>query len=188
MKIRNVGALNSLNNAAHSRSLIDSIMMPEVISALRDWAKVGAGGVLVGTAALCFHVRPRMTQELEFLFLAEIDVPSILPGFDRIRPALFRHREAGVEVKIVTPATIEITIDVAQAVVRTATVSDGVRVASENGLVALKLFRLSRQDEADVIALLKTVRVDLLGFKLPPEGMAAFQTLVGIAATDPHPP
>jgi hypothetical protein len=66
--------------------------------------------------------------------------------------------------------------------------SDGVRVASESGLVVIKLFRLSRQDEADIVALIKTDRVDVSGFPLPAEKMAAFRMLVEAAATDTHPP
>ncbi|MGC2415660.1 MAG: hypothetical protein WA459_23550 [Stellaceae bacterium] len=67
-------------------------------------------------------------------------------------------------------------------------VSDGVSVASETGLVALKLFPRSRQDEADIVALIKTGRVDLSGFPLTAEIMPAFRELVDAAATDPHPP
>lgn len=79
-------------------------------------------------------------------------------------------------------------IEIAEEMALTAIVSDGVQVASEAGLVALKVFRRSRQDEADIIALIKTGRVDLSGFPLPPEIMSAFRELVEAAAMDPHPP
>jgi hypothetical protein len=35
MILRNVAKMNFINDAAHSRSLIESIMMPEVIAAAR---------------------------------------------------------------------------------------------------------------------------------------------------------
>jgi len=54
--------------------------------------------------------------------------------------------------------------------------------------VALRLLRRSRQDEADIVALIKTERVDLTDFPLPAEKMSAFRKLVEAAATDPHPP
>jgi hypothetical protein len=106
----------------------------------------------------------------------------------RISPMLLRHDGTGVEVNVVTQAAIHVPLEVAEEVARTAIMSDGVRVASESGLVALKLFRLSRQDEAEIVALVKTGRVDLAGFRLPPEQMSTFQGLVEVAATDPHPP
>ena len=57
----------SLNSSARTfEASIASIMLPEVISALGDRAKAERGGALIGTAGL---VRPRMYQELEFLFL-----------------------------------------------------------------------------------------------------------------------
>ena len=136
-------------------------MMPEVISALTDWSTAGAGGVLIGTAALSFHVRPRMAQELEFLVLDDAAIPGAVLGFDRIGPMLLRHCATGVEVNVVTPVAISVPIEVAEEVARAAIVSDGVQVASESAIVMLKLFRQSRQDEADIIALIKTGRVDL---------------------------
>lgn len=48
--------------------------------------------------------------------------------------------------------------------------------------------RRIRQDEADIVALIKTGRVDLSGFPLPAEIMSAFRELVEAAATDLHPP
>jgi len=186
--IRNVGAMNSINDAAHSRSLIESTMLPEIILALQDWTTIGSGGVLVGTAALSFHVRPRMTQELQFLCLGNAAVPDEVSDFTRVSPLLFRHARTSVEVHVVTTAVIEVPIEIAEEVVRTAITSDGVCVASESGLVALKLFRNSHQDEADIMALVKTGRVDLSNFSLPLEKMSAFRELVEVAKTDPHPP
>jgi len=188
MEFRNVGAMNRINDAAHSRSLTDSIMMPQVISAVRDWTKADAGGVLIGGAALSFHVRPRMTQDLNFLVIDEAEMPRQAPGFTHIGPILFRHRETGVEVHVATSTAIGVPSQVAEEVAQTAMLSDGVRVASESGLVAMKLFRRSRQDEADIVALIKTGRVDLTRFPLTPDKMSAFRELVEVATTDPHPP
>lgn len=101
---------------------------------------------------------------------------------------LFRHDRTGVDVNAVTPAAIQVPLEVAEEVARTAIMNDSVRVASESGLVALKLFRQSRQDEADIVALVKTGRADLSSFRLAPEKMSAFRDLVEVAATDPHPP
>lgn len=188
MEIRNVGVMNHINDATHSRSLTESIMLPQVILALGDWRRAGVGGVLIDTAALSFHVRPRMAQELEFLFVDDAAIRDVVSGFDRVSPTLLRHRRTCVEVNVATPAALRVPTEIAEEVARTAILSDDVLVTSESGLVALKLLRRSRQDEADIVALIKTGRVDLSGFPLAPKKMAAFRELVEIAATDPHPP
>ncbi len=188
MKIRNAGKMNIVNDAAHSRSLFESIMMPELISVLRDWTEAAGGGVLIGTAALSFHVRPRISHDIDFLFINDNDIPTAIPGYCRISPLRFRYNRTGVEVSVVTPDAIHVPLEVAEEVARTAMASDGVQVASESGLVALQLFRSSRQDEADIVALLKTGRVDLSSFPLSSALLSPFQELVEVAATDPHPP
>lgn len=127
MVIRNVRKMNTVNDAGHSRSLIESLMMPEVISALRDWTEAAAGEVLIGAAALSFHVRPRMTQDLDFLFLD--GTTNTVPGYSWISPVLFRHDRTGVEVNALTPAAIQVPLEVAEEVARTAMASDDVRVA-----------------------------------------------------------
>ena len=109
-------------------------MMPEVISAIRDWAKADAGGVLIEGAALSFHVRPRMTQDSNFLVIDEAEMPTTVPGFAQIGPITFRHDRTGVEVNILMPTAIGVPIEIAKEVARTTVVSDGVRVASESGL------------------------------------------------------
>jgi hypothetical protein len=63
---------------------------------------------------------------------------------------LLRHDRTGVTVYVATPAAIQAPPGDAQEVARTAILSDGVLVASESGLVVLKLFRSNRQDEADI--------------------------------------
>ena len=54
------------------RTLFESVMMPNIITALRDWGKVQAGGVLIGALALSYYARPRMTQDVDFLFRVSV--------------------------------------------------------------------------------------------------------------------
>jgi hypothetical protein len=77
---------------------------------------------------------------------------------------LFRDIRTGVEVNVVTPAAIHVPVEVAEEVARTTMLSDDVQVASEAGLVALKLVRLSYQDQAHIVAIIKTGGIDLSGF------------------------
>lgn len=187
MKMRDITKMRTMNDAAHTRTLYESVMLPEVIMALKDWAKVNAGGVLIGGVGLSYHIRPRMTQDLDFLFMNFGDIPEQVPGFKRHRQHAFQHNKTHVEVEVVAPENINVPREIAAAVFETSMFTNNLRVASESGLVALKLFRLSRQDEADIIALVKTGRVDLSPFPLSVDKIRAFQELNALAATDPHP-
>jgi hypothetical protein len=64
---------------------------------------------------------------------------------------------------------VNVPLEVAQRVIEAATESDGIKIASASGLAALKLFRLSMRDKADLAALVKTGRVNVDGFALPSE-------------------
>jgi len=162
--------------------------MPELIAALREWANSGSGGVLIGGLGLSYHVRPRFTQDIDFLFLEPTDAPEAIPGFYRTTSGIFEHLRTHVQVNIVSPSSMSVPEEIAEQVIVAATRSNRIRVATPSGLVALKLFRFSAQDCADIIALIKTGRVDLSGFPLPPEKLVAFDALVSEAKTDPHPP
>jgi hypothetical protein len=41
-----------------------------------------------------------MTQDMDFLFLEETDIPDAVTGFRRIRPIQFQRDRTGVEVKV----------------------------------------------------------------------------------------
>jgi hypothetical protein len=121
---------------------------------------------------------------VDFLFLEPRDVPDAVGGFSRIGSG-FQHNRTRIAVDIFTPSSINIPRDVAEQVIRTVSLSNNIRVASASGLVALKLFRSSMRDKADIVALLKTGHVDLAGWPLSPEMLAAFEALVEVARTDP---
>jgi len=73
----------------------------------------------------------------------------------------FIHKETHVEVEVVVPKNINVSSEIADMVYRTAKVSNGIRIASPSGLVALKLHRNSPQDMADIINLTKIEQIDL---------------------------
>ncbi len=100
---------------------------------------------------------------------------------------MFRHRPTRIEVRAFTPDRARAPLATAEKVVATATMSDGIAVASPSGLVALRLFRLSLQAKADIVALIKTGRVELNGFSLPEDKLAEYAELVIAARHDLHP-
>jgi hypothetical protein len=80
-----------------------------------------------------------MTQGVCFLFKAPADIPDTVLGFTRIRPDVFEHKKTRVEVEAVAPTSINVPENVIDRVFDTAVLSDGVRIATASGLVALKL-------------------------------------------------
>ncbi len=161
-----------------TRSLVESILAPTVIAALKAWSEVNTEGVLVGGLALSYYVKPRMTEDIDLLFPSEQDVPTNVEGFERSQGRAFSHGATGVKVDLFTPALLGIPLNVAREVVRTALVDDDVRIASPSALVALKLYRLNSQGKADIVALIKTGRVDVAGFSLPRNRVDQYLTLI----------
>ena len=167
-----------------TRSLIESVMNPELIVALQDWSKSTVSGVLIGGLALSFHCKPHYTGDIDCLFPEPSGVLNVVRGFSRVGSG-FRHDRTGIAVDVFTPASINIPREIVEQVIRTATQSNGICVASAPGLVAIKLFRLSQRDKADVVDLIKTGHADLAGWPLSPKMLAAFEDLVETAKTDP---
>jgi len=134
-------------NQGH-RTLIESIIAPEVEAAVKDWIKGGAHGVLIGGLALSFHGRPRYTQNIDILSTS--DVPHSIPGFKKHREHAFGHQRTGVEIEVLKPEHIKMLPMMAQHITNTAIEVNGAKVASPEGLVASKLHRFSLQDKADI--------------------------------------
>lgn len=156
--------LNKINDG--TRTLLESIAVPEVVLALKDWSKNSSSGVLIGGVAMSFYGKPRATMDLDLLFLHSGDIPISVEGFKRSRPGAFLHKKTHVEVEVITPSTINISPELAEKVFETAIKADGVNVASPSGIVALKLQRLKNNDIGDIVQMLNTGKVDLTGFPL----------------------
>lgn len=165
---------------------MESILYPEVVAALEQLRENGwpPNGVLIGGIALSFHVKPRTTQDIDLFFLTPDSIPTAMEGFRRHRSNAFEHLQTGVEVEVVSPATINIDLGLARAVFETAVVTNGIRVASPSGLVALKLQRRHAIDEADIVQLIQTGLTDLTAFPLTDGQLAAYARLQTRAAKE----
>ena len=104
MKINEI--MQTVNDG--TRSLFESAMAPALVDALKDWQKANTNSVLIGGMGLSYHVRPRMTQDLDFLFLSDTDVPDRIPNFKRTRAHAFQHNQTHVEVEIITPNFVNV--------------------------------------------------------------------------------
>lgn len=159
------------NMSAYASSvsqLKDAALVPEVSHALVSWVKataqaagVSKPGVLIGGLALSFYAPPRYTQDVDVLFLSEQDLPDDVPGFVRHRKSAYQEKKTQVEVELTTPASIGIPRPLAVKVFETAKDHSGLKVASREALIALKLFGASNspkrefKDLADVVSLLE---------------------------------
>lgn len=137
-------------------------LVPEVGHALAAWVRStvpsGTSGVLIGGLALSFYCRPRATTDVDILFLSDAAIPDIVSGFKRPRPKAFQERDTHVEVEACTPTRFNIPGNVVRKVFDTAQSYEGLRVASLEGMIALKLWgsespRRELKDLADVVAL-----------------------------------
>ncbi len=128
-------------------SLEHVALVPEVQHTLLAWVKAKTGshapGVLIGGLALSFYVKPRETTDVDLLFLSPADVPGPreVPGFRRHRPSAFQENQTHIEVEVTTVASFNGNLPpaVAQKVFATAVNHSGMKVASLEGLLALKL-------------------------------------------------
>lgn len=174
-ELRDLSKMRTFN--CGNRTLFESVMSPEVLRTLRDWKAASGQGVLIGGLGLSYYAKPRMTQGIDILFSSKSEIPSSVDGFRRHRQGAFEHKRTGVEVETIAPETINVSPALIQQVIDSAVWSEGIRIASASGLVALKLQRYSRQDQADIVALIATGRVDISGFYLTSDQRQRFEEL-----------
>lgn len=163
MKLRDIIKMNGPNDG--TRSLFESILPNELLAALKDWSTQMPAPVLIGGIALSFYAKPRYTEDLDYLFVSEADVPEEVTGFKRVREHAFLHNKTHVEIEVLTPEFLKISPALVNKVYGTAVPNSGVNIASAQGLIALKLQRAELQDQADVVALIKATGVGIDGWE-----------------------
>lgn len=119
-------------------------LVPEVAHALAQWIKAKTGsvapGVLIGGIVMSFYSKPRYTEDIDLLFLTEESIPSEVEGFRHSRKGAFEDCTTHVEIKLVTAKSINVPHEVVKKVFDTAVVYDGLKVASLEALIVLKLY------------------------------------------------
>lgn len=151
----------------------------EVQHALVKWIKNNrdTSGVLIGGLAMSFYAKPRYTEAVDLLFLDSSDVPGEVAGFKHHRPGAFEDKDTNVEVECTTPRSFsEVPLSILRRVVQTSIMHDGLKVASHEGLIALKLFsadgisnniRRKHKDLADITQLLAYKPTTMEAWSLP---------------------
>ena len=166
------------------RSLFESSIHPDVVTALEDWKDNynGDNYVLVGGLAYSYHVKPRATDDIDLIFLSFGDVPDNVPGFKYIRKHSFLHIKTHVEVEVLDPEFLNSTRKRFEKIFSEAIISDGVKIASARSLIVMKLKRFSNQDQADIQELIKycvenTIDLNFDGYELTKEEKINFESL-----------
>jgi hypothetical protein len=169
------------------RTLYESVIPNEVLLTLDDWKRNNNSDyVLIGGLALSYYIKPRYTEDVDLIFLTKNDIPLSVNKFKRNRPSAFNHIKTGVEVELLTPGHINQTTTLFKNIFQTAIESDGIKIASPLGLIALKLFRskTKEQDRIDIINLCRycyenDIELDLTLFELSKEELDIFEEIKG---------
>jgi hypothetical protein len=135
------------------RSLFESIIPNEVILALKDGKEnyIIIGGII----ALSYYIKPRYTEDIDLAFLSYDDIPSNVFKFRRNREHSFEHIKTGVEIELLTPEHLNRSYSFFETIFKNSKKSDGIKIASPESLIALKLRRFNNTDQNDIVELHK---------------------------------
>ena len=161
--LRNIEKMNYVNDG--TRSLTESIISPEVISALNDWINNQESNFVLIGLSLSYYVKPRFTVDVDVLFLSSEEIPDKVDNFKRNRKSAYQHNKTHVEIELITPQLIDISLEFAKSIFDTSIMNDGIKIASPSGIIALKLGRFSLQDQSDMVDLTNYEKnIDLLPY------------------------
>lgn len=177
-----------------SRTIMESIMVPEVRQAFDMWIKNVPKGefVLIGGLALSYHGIVRSTEDVDCLYKSGTNIPEDVVGFKHHRKSAFEHKRTGVEIETVYPEMFnDISHLLVQQVFNTAINHDGVLIASKNGLVALKAQAMrtgakGARDRSDIMELLDLGEIDVSSYHIS-EDATRYVDHLRKELTAPHP-
>lgn len=149
-----------------TRTLFESMLSPDLSTALKDWNKSEHGGILIGGAAVSYWGIPRMTHDIDIIFLSDNDIPVFVDGFKRVRPHCYLHLATHVEIEVLTPEFLKIPHEWFDKIKHDSVISNEIKVAGKSSLIALKIQRASYQDKHDIQQLLDMGNIDLTPYHL----------------------
>jgi hypothetical protein len=163
-------------------TLNQAVRSPEVEHTLMTWIKrvnPDLSGVLIGGIAASLYMRPRYTEDVDLLYLDDSELLQNVPsGFKKVRPHALEEYKTQVVIELTTPKMFSnMRVDIAKKVIDTAHVIQGMKVASVEGVIALKLGAKRERDKADIVDLLKTNSPDFKGWPLTAEHLELLKDL-----------
>jgi predicted nucleotidyltransferase len=170
--------LNENNNG--NRNILESIPIPEIREAILDLIKDNfIDFVLIGGIALSYYVRPRSTMDIDILFLNN-NLPDKIFNFKKNRKHAFQHNKTHVEVETLDGKFLKIPEYVINFIFKNSITDKDfdIKIADPSGLIVSKLFRYSRQDQADIESiLLYTDSIDISTYNLEQKYLDRFNLI-----------
>lgn len=168
-----------------SRSLFESTIHEYIYLALYDWREQVSNEkyCLIGGLAYSYYLKPRTTYDIDLIFLSYTDIPANVHKFRKHRKHAFEHIKTNVEIEVLTPEHINEDKYLFEKVFETSIISDGIRVASPIGLIAMKLGRFNNTDQSDIknlymYAIENNMDIDISIFNLSIEKVELFNNLI----------
>nr|DAT11811.1 MAG TPA: nucleotidyltransferase [Herelleviridae sp.] len=171
-----MGRVNTVTNKCRypnigQRTLIESLHgFPEVLEAIKDFSGIPWKNkpILVGGMAIAYWARNRRTEDADFVFLSEygLSKAKILIGasskFKVLGGHYIEHKPTGATLGLLTPEFINLPVKYLSYIYTTAKVDSGVRIASIEGLILMKLSSgRAYPDLSDITMLLENPTIDL---------------------------
>lgn len=140
-----------VRGAQPAQTIDEAVIVDDVRRTLEAWrsATDTRDGVLIGGLALAFYSRPRFVDEIELLYANEAVIPTKVSGFRRSDESSFTDEGTGVVVHALTPTSPGLSAAIAAKVQTTAIERAEFRLASLEGLIALKLDSASRGQSSE---------------------------------------
>lgn len=168
-----------------SRTIFESAIHEDIYLTLKDWKNSVSSDkyVLIGGLAYSFYVKPRYTEDINLLFLTYDDIPNDVYKFRKHRKHAFEHIKTNVEVEVLTPEHLKEDKELFEMIFETSILSEGIRIASPIGLIAMKLGIFSPLDRADIEILYKYARendmdLNITKFNLSEEKINRFNEVI----------
>lgn len=183
--------LNESGN--NNRSLKNSVPYKELYEALTKWYdEVGKEHdcVLIGGLAVSYHGRPRNTQDVDFLTTNVKKPEVVVDSFKKIGKFTYIDKKSHAPVEAITPEILnnDLTDSLVKIIQKDAVIDkqSGVKIASINSLIVLKLLSGRMRDDSDVVSLLIACNFnyDIKKYKLKKKYIDKLETLVLVAAQE----
>ena len=140
------------------RTLREATFDPALYNALEAFVgcALSDAAVLIGALATNFYAKPRFADHAEFLVKAlPVDLPD---AFACQEGGSFIHVPSSARMQFMTPSMLNLPTDLATKIFTTATLRDGLLVASREAIVALNLAKAEdRRTHHECLAIVVSV-------------------------------
>lgn len=168
-------------NTGVNMNLKESILVPEVDAAFKEWVKNAKGDwMLIGGLVVGYYTKPRTTSDIDVIYDSSNSIPESVSGFKRTRSLAFQHNNTHVEVEVLCPENINLDRHLYDQIYDTSIVVDGIRIPSAAGLICLKLSRCKVRDVGDIESILeKHPETSIAGYNVSEDAIKKAESMLG---------